>query len=496
MTELMWLLGAVFVLIEIVGVVFAVDALMEGRTPQGTLAWGFALLLIPVLAVPLYLVFGSRRFAGYVKARRKRRGELGQLSAQLSRVLAPHTATLSSAAGTAGTAGTASPDETAASDKTIRRMIVTPCTRGNRTELLLNGKAFFDAITSAIDNAKCDVLVQFYIIHDDIIGRRFKAALLAAASRGVRVKLLYDIIGCSKLPRGYARELAAGGVEVAGFRSSRVPVTRLQINFRNHRKLLVADGTLAITGGLNIGDEYDDKDKVLKPWRDTAISITGPAALEAQLSFVEDWYFATRTVPRLPWEVASKDPGSEAGQHDARVVIAPTGPADDFESGALLVLHLISRARHRLWIATPYFVPDESIIDALRLAVLRGVDVRVIVPRAHDQLLVKLAMMSFEPEMIASGVRMFRYQPGFMHQKVILSDDLASVGSLNLDNRSMRINFELTAVVAEPAFTDAVVRMLESDLQQCRELLPGSLKRMKLATRVATRLARLMAPVL
>ena len=490
MTELLWLLGVAFVLIQIVGVVFAVDSVMQGRTPQGTLAWSFALIVAPIVAVPFYLVFGSRRFAGYVKARRKRRGELGQLSAQLSRILAPHTANINGVEGAAPTA------DAAASDLTIQRMIVTPCTRGNRTELLMNGKGFFNALIGAIEGAKHDVLVQFYIINDDLIGRRFKAALLAAAIRGVKVRLLYDIIGCSKLPRGYARELSAGGVEVAGFRSSRAPVTRLQINFRNHRKLLVADGKLAITGGLNISDEYDDKDKVLTPWRDTAIAITGPAALEAQLSFVEDWYFATGKVPQLPWAVAARDADSQTDEADSRVVIAPTGPADDFESGALLILHLISRAKRRLWIATPYFVPDESVLDAMRLAVLRGVDVRLIVPKAHDQILMKLAMMSFEPEMVAAGVRVFLYQNGFMHQKVILSDDLASVGSLNLDNRSMRINFELTAVVADAGFTDAVVRMLESDLRQCKELLANSLKGMKLGTRVAVRLARLMAPVL
>ena len=490
MTELIWILGAAVLLMEIVGMILAVDAVMQGRTPQGTLAWSFALLLLPVVAVPFYLVFGSRRFAGYVKARRKRRGELGQLSAHLSRVLAPHSANIEGGEGTVPTAGTVE------SDMTMRRMIVTPCTRGNRAQLLLNGKEFFIALLSAIDGATSDLLVQFYIIHDDHTGRRFKASLLAAAARGVKVRLLYDVIGCSKMPRGYARELTAGGVEVASFRSSRAPATRLQINFRNHRKLLVADGKLAITGGLNIGDEYDDKHKVLTPWRDTAISITGPAALEAQLSFVEDWYCATRKLPRLTWEVAAQQPDSTNPGADALVVIAPTGPADEFESGALLVLHLISRAKRRLWIATPYFIPDESIVDALRLAVLRGVDVRVMAPQAHDQFIIKLAMMSYEPEMMASGVRMFLYQPGFMHQKVIVSDALVSVGSMNLDNRSMRINFELSAVVSGVDFTNAAVRMLESDFEQCREITAGSLTRTKLGTKVAVRLARLMAPVL
>lgn len=496
MTEFLWILGAVLVLIEIVGLVFAVDSIMQGRTPQGTLAWCFALIMLPIVAVPFYLVFGSRRFAGYVKARRKRRGELAQLSAHLSRVLAPYAANINGAEEAAPT------NEAAASDRTMRRMIVTPCTRGNRAKLLLNGKEFFNALIRTIDGAAGDVLVQFYIINDDVTGRRFKAALLAAAARGVKVRLLYDIIGCSRLPRGYRRELAAGGVLVAAFRSSRAPVTRLQINFRNHRKLLVADGNVAITGGLNIGDEYDDKDKELTPWRDTAIEISGPAALEAQLSFVEDWHFATGKVPSLPWEVTARvtdtRPGVSAcaAAANARVVIAPTGPADEFESGALLVLHLISRAQHRLWIATPYFVPNESIVDALRLAVLRGVDVRVMVPRAHDQLLMKLAMMSFDPEMMDAGVKMLQYQPGFMHQKVILSDDLASVGSMNLDNRSMRINFELTAVVADTDFIMAVVRMLENDFEQCKELSADSIKRMKLGKRVVVRLARLLVPVL
>lgn len=489
MTELWVSIGVVVAICQIIGAFFAVDAVLHGKTPQGTLAWAMGLALLPYLTVPLYLVFGGRRFEGYVRARRKRRGGIASFTVELSRTLEPYQSEFRP-----GPHG----------DRAIKQLVATPCTRANVAELLIDGEGFFPALWACIDSARRDLLVQFYIVSDDAIGRTFRDRLMAAAARGVNVRLLYDAIGSSKLPRAYVESLRDGGVQVAEFRTFRGPTTHLQVNFRNHRKLVVADARAAIVGGLNIGDEYNHLDPHLSPWRDTGVLLRGPAVLECQLAFAEDWHHSTGQILPLLWDAvpAADEPGETAALHpnrsstDARVVIAPTGPADALPAGALMVLHLIASASRRLWIATPYFVPDGSIVEALQLAALRGVDVRIITPQRNDNRVVRLAMLSFEPDILPSGVRMFAHQPGFMHQKVILSDDVAAVGSLNIDNRSMRINFELTALIADERFVRAVERMLAQDLLASREVTLGSLRRRSLAVRVAARVARLTAPVL
>ena len=492
MTELWVILGGLLLICQIIGAIFAVDAVLYGKTPQGTLAWALGLVLLPYLTVPLYLVFGGRRFEGYVRARRKRRGGIANFTVELGRTLEPYQAEFR---------------PHSPGDRAIKKLVSTPCTRANAAELLIDGQDFFPALWSAIDSARRDLLVQFYIIKDDATGRQFQSRLLAASARGVNVRLLYDAIGSSKLPRSYVEALRDGGVQVAEFRSFRGPRTHLQVNFRNHRKLVVTDARTAIIGGLNIGDEYNHLDRHLTPWRDTGVLLRGPSVVECQLAFAEDWHHSTGQVLPLQWDAVPAAPESAGtttatpghpnrSSADARVVIAPTGPADELPTGALMVLHLIASASRRLWIATPYFVPDASIVEGLQLAALRGVDVRIITPRNNDNRFVKLAMLSFEPDILPSGVRMFDHQPGFMHQKVILSDDAAAVGSLNLDNRSMRINFELTALIADAPFVAAVERMLASDLASSREVTLGSLRRRSLAVRIAARIARLAAPVL
>jgi len=482
------ILGISLALAQLAGVGFAIDAVLRGRTPQGTLAWALGLLVIPIITVPLYLVFGARRFEGYVKARRKGRARLSQSLRQLNASLEPFVTSL---------------DPGRMGGKAITRMVTTPCTRGNRAELLVDGPEFFPALFSTVAAAKRTLLVQFYIMNDDDVGREFVTHLYAAADRGVRVLLLIDAIGCANLPRKVVSTLKAKGIEVETFRSARGPRTRLQINFRNHRKLVVADGRTMLVGGLNVGNEYNHKHPVLNPWRDTGLIIRGPAALEGQLSFLEDWAFVTGHTPTLEWvpvPAADMPPQADAmvarSSDDARVVVASTGPADELETGALMMLHLIGSARSRLWIASPYFVPDGSIIEALQLAAIRGVDVRLMIPAASDSKLVELASASFEDDMLPAGVRMFIYQPGFMHQKVLLSDNLAAIGSLNLDNRSLRINFELMALICDDAFVMHIEAMLQRDLSRCSEITLATRKRRPWHRRVLERVARLFAPIL
>ena len=265
---------------------------------------------------------------------------------------------------------------------------------------------------------------------------------------------------------------------------------RFQLNFRNHRKVVVVDGRIAYTGGLNVGDEYMGRSEAFGPWRDTHICLRGPAVQAVQFAFVEDWYWATHRVPELEWAPNASERGEKT------VLVIPSGPADELETCGLFFTHAIHSARHRVWIASPYFVPDSKVVAALQIAALRGVDVRILLPEKADHVLVWLSSFSYYNETMPHGVRLFRYQPGFLHQKVMLvDDDISAVGTANLDNRSFRLNFEITLLVVDAGFGAQMREMFERDFDDSRLIEPGELEAKPLWFKVAVRVARLLAPI-
>ncbi len=314
----------------------------------------------------------------------------------------------------------------------------------------------------------------------------FNRRLIERANAGVRVYLLFDEIGSLELPDSYIRELTDAGVQVRSFNSNRGWTNQFQLNFRNHRKLLVVDGSSAWMGGINIGAEYRADD-----WRDTHLRIEGPAALQLQLSFLEDWRWASDDLLEVSWQ-----PHPVAGS-DVSIIILPTGPIDRFETASLLIQQIAHLANERLWLASPYFVPDQGVIAALKLAALGGVDVRLLLPEVTDNILTTLAAYTFFDSLIEAGVEIYHYQPGMMHGKFFLFDNRgAAVSSVNLDNRSLRLNFELTALVIDADFTQQVADMFEDDFAQS-QILPANIFADKpFWFRVAARGAHLFAPVL
>jgi cardiolipin synthase len=468
------LITVLVVAAEVLGIVSSVHAIMTARTAQGAIAWAVSLVTFPFAAVPAYWVFGRRKFEGYVEALQGREEEVGSFLQDIRERLGVHKVEL----------------ETRIADyAALKRLARTPLLGGNGVELLVDGKATFDSILGGIDRARRYVLVQFYIVRDDGLGRRLQEALIARARAGVRVFFLYDEIGSHRLTRSYREELTRAGVEVSAFNSTRGLWNRFQINFRNHRKIVVVDGAEAWVGGHNVGDEYLGLHPETAPWRDTHVRLRGPAALLAQLAFVRDWYWASRRMPELMWE--AKEDG------DAAALILASGPVGRLEAAELFFVHALNAARRRAWIATPYFVPDQSVMAALRLATLRGVDVRIILPKKPDSHAVWLASFWFIEELAGDDIRFYHYTEGFMHQKVVLVDDFVSaVGTANLDNRSFRLNFEVTALVADHAFAREVEKMLEADLARSVPFDPASLDDMPFYKTLAVRVARLLSPIL
>jgi len=462
--------AAVLVVAEVIGLLLAVDAVMQRRSSQGAIAWCVALVAMPIIVIPLYLVLGRTRFQGYAEALREAEASVGDRVSEwqdrMSATAAKPRAGLNMV------------------ETVVRRLTGVPFTRGNRVTLLVDAEATYGAMLEAIAAAESYVLVQFYIVRDDGSGRALRDALIDKARSGVRVHFLYDEIGSIKLPATYLDAMRAESIEVSGFRTTQGIRNRFQINFRNHRKLLIVDGRTGFIGGHNLGDEY------LK-YRDTHLRIDGPDAQQIQLTFLKDWYWATRRFVEASSEIQF------AGGHDQAVSIANTGPADTLPNCSVLFTTLINAAADRVWITSPYFVPDDVLVRALQAAALRGVDVRILLPGQADQRLVELASFTYYGDMTDCGVRLYRYRDRFMHQKVFLVDDgLAGVGTVNLDNRSLYLNFEETALVADAGFASEVDAMLQADLACCDEVDRTHFDGKPLHFRVAARVARLASPIL
>ncbi len=457
------------------GVVSSVHAVMRTRTPQGAIAWAISLITFPYVAVPAYWVLGRSRFHGYTAARREALREIAQTTDHA----VASTATFRPPA-----------EELSPAARAAEQLAGLPFLSGNDVTLLVDGPATFGSIFEGIEAARDYILFQFFIVHDDELGRDVKRRLVEKARAGVRVSFLYDEVGSHALPEAYKAELRAAGIGVYDFHTRQGPKNRFQINFRNHRKIVVVDGRVAWIGGLNVGDEYMGRSPRFGHWRDTHVRIEGPAALAAQLSFLEDWYWATRSLPAVSWTPVA----SPAGR--LPVVLVSSGPADEFETANLMFVHAINTAASRIWIASAYFVPDLPVITALQLAALRGVDVRILIPDKPDHIGVYLSAFSFLDEVGRAGVKFYRYLDGFLHEKAMLVDDaVAMIGTANFDNRSFRLNFEITAVVPNPAFAARVRAMFEADFARARLMSPGEARRKPWWFRFAVQLARLTAPI-
>ncbi|WP_312933206.1 cardiolipin synthase [Pseudomonas sp.] len=469
-----YLLGTV----HVIGSVAALHALLTVRTAQGSIAWAMSLLFIPYFTLIPYLIFGARSFAAYIKARRQANQELHVAMADLNwrpwveEALA------------------ARESQSYRALRAMPKLSRMPCLANNQVALLVNGKATFEAIFQAIDNARDTVLIQFFIIHDDTIGLELQQLLLKKAAEGVRIFVLYDQVGSHALPGRYDKILRDGGVEIESFATRRGLFNRFQVNFRNHRKIVVVDGQVGFVGGHNVGDEYLGGNPRLSPWRDTHIQISGPVLACLQESFAEDWYWATRRLPPLILQDSYPDDG-------VLCQVLASGPADPQETCALFFLEAIHSATRRVWITSPYFIPDEAVSAALRLAVLRGVDVRILIPARPDHRIVYAATTLYAFEAVRAGVRVFRYQPGFLHQKVVLvDDDVSAIGSANLDNRSFRLNFEIMLLTIDRAFADEVEHMLLEDFEHAREISPQERRDTHRLHQLGMRIARLISPIL
>ena len=475
--DLIYTILAILVpLVELFGILAAVHAVMNARTSQGAIAWAISLITFPWLALILYAILGRNKFKGYVLLRNSKDQDIHHYIDKIQKEAVSRNLIR---------------QDLSASERSLTRLAEMPITRYNKSRLLIDGDETFGSIFEGIESAERYILVQFFIIKDDDVGRALQTRLIEKAKANVKVYFLYDEIGSNKLPPSYLRDMQVAGVVASAFHTTKGRTNRFQINFRNHRKIVVVDGKIAYVGGHNVADEYLGKDPKFGAWRDTHIKVEGPVVQEIQFCFVEDWYWATNGIPKLNWELRKAADG-----HEETLMVA-SGPADALETCGLMFVQAINDARQRIWIASPYFVPDLQILSALKLAALRGVDVRILLPEKPDHRTVYLASFSYYQNTLPLGIKIYRYTAGFMHQKVFLIDSAcAAVGTANLDNRSFRLNFEITLLNYDSQFIKEVENMLSNDFSRSRAVKMNDYTQKSFFLKFAVRCARLLAPIL
>ncbi len=465
-------------MVYLLGLASLPTAIIRSRTPQGATAWCIGLISFPMLALPLFLIFGRSKFYGYVEAHRLAANEISNELVQLRETVISHSADV--------------PPGLESLFGIVASLMKSPFTRGNKVELLIDGVATYKSMLESIAGASKYILIQFYIFRDDEIGNKFADALIAQVKRGVAVYFLYDNIGSSKLSKKFVKRLSTNGVNIFAFKTSKHK-SRLQINFRNHRKLVVVDGKSAHIGGLNIGDDYLGKYKKIGAWRDTHVKISGVAVLEAQLNFIIDWYWEAEKVPALDWT-------PEFFNGTASVAVVNTGPADETSFAGIIHLDAFNNAKKRIWIANPYFIPDEPVERALQLAVLRGVDVRCLIPGRNDNKVIHMASKIYMDRLVRAGAKFYNYggrKRVFTHSKTFLVDDLlSSVGTTNLDNRSLHINFEAQALIVDKDFAQQMEAMFLNDFSISTEVPVNFFRRRSYWYRLTAKALNLSSPLL
>ncbi len=366
-------------------------------------------------------------------------------------------------------------------------------TQDNKIDIYLDGDEKFEALIESIRGAKSYIFLEYYIFKSDGLGKIIIHELMEKAKEGVEVKVLIDGMGGRRFLRRYIRKLEEAGAKVGVFLPAFIPYLSPRINYRNHRKICIIDGMEAYIGGFNIGDEYIGLSRKFGYWRDTHLKIKGSSVASLEWRFFLDWKFVTGEELTIckSFLVYEKDQGSSGVQ------IVSSGPDSKLASIRNGYLKMISSAREKLYIQSPYFIPDDSIYEALRLAGLSGIDVRIMIPNKPDHLFVYWAGMSYIGDLLKVGVKFYTYEKGFLHSKVMIMDDfVSSVGTANIDMRSFHLNFEVNAFVYDQNINKVLTQAFYKDLEVSKEITLESYRNRGRIIKIKESFSRLLSPML
>ncbi|MNB82315.1 Major cardiolipin synthase ClsA [compost metagenome] len=458
--------------------------LLEYRRPQRALAWLFLSFCCPPAGLALYYFLGRDYWQSRRISRRctpAKRSEIrAHVSGKIRMVRKPEEC---------GNPAFAGREELIRMLSGLSGMKITG---RNHCRVLPNAGVAYDAMLEAMEAAREHIHLEFYIFRDDAIGEQFQDVLTRKARQGVKVRLLCDGLGSHSLGKRFIRTLKNAGVEMHFFLPPLISLLDRRFNYRNHRKIIVVDGLVGFTGGMNVGDDYLGKDPKMGYWRDTHLQLEGDAVYDLQDVFLKDWKLAAGELLSHPRFF----PEHHCTGGEAALIVA-SGPDGAIDASQGMFFGSLCAARRRIWITSPYFIPDPAICRALKNAVLGGVDVRIIIPGKPDNRLVYAASLSYLENLQDAGVKFYRYTAGFMHAKVMIIDDLlAAAGSANLDMRSFYSNFELTAVLLAPETVAGLADAFEKDLKHSEFIDPEKFMRRGRNVKLIQGLCQLLSPLL
>ena len=475
-------------IIFIINIIFAITVVfIERKNPTTPIAWLMALLLLPVIGFVLYLFIGQSFYRDRMfHVKKEDDDELTQIIESQKKELFVHSV----------------PATHPISDSYKRMMLMlmesnkAPVTTSNNVRVFVDGNEKFKALIEAIQGAKDHIHMEYYILKDDGIGNEVFAALTERARAGVTVRFLGDGLGSAGPRKSFYEPYLNAGGKLAFFFPSLMNISHPRLNYRNHRKIAIIDGKVGFIGGFNIGDDYLSRVPEWAPWRDTAVQVTGHAVLAMQIRFFLDWNYAAK---EDKVEYAARYFPDEGAMEDTwlPVQIVSGGPDTYWNPIKESYLKLITLASESVYIQTPYFIPDESIMDALRMAALSGIDVRIMMPAKPDHMFVYWAGYSYIEQLLDAGVRAYTYDTGFIHAKTIVVDEAAaSVGSANWDVRSFRLNFETNAIMYDHKIARELKEYFLADLNVCSELTAERFANMPKKIKLKLSISRLFSPLL
>ena len=478
----MGLTSILITLVMVLNILLAASIIfLERKNAPTTWAWLMVLLFIPIAGFILYLIFGKpiskRRI--FVWDSKSRLGLKAAVQAQLRQL---------------------ETNEMEYADKDMvrydgliylnLRSDASLFSQDNEVEVLFDGQEKFDKLMQDMRRAKDHIHLIYYIVRNDELGRQLADVMIKKANEGVIVRFLYDAMGSRSLGKKYVNRLRKAGVEVEAFFPAKL--FNFKINYRNHRKLAIIDGKIGYIGGFNIGDEYLGKDKKFGYWRDTHLRVRGSAVENMQNRFILDWNQAANHDILYEDRYYQSEVSGNAGMQ-----IVSSGPDQDMEQIKNAYIKMITEAKDYIYIQTPYFIPDESLRDALKIAALSGVDVKVMIPNKPDHPFVYWATLSYSGELLRAGGEIYIYQNGFLHAKTIIVDgNIATVGTANIDVRSFRLNFEVNALIYDKEITAELEQAFNDDIQLSTQMTKKLYEKRSLGIRLKESISRLLSPVL
>ncbi len=455
----------------------------ENRNPVKTLSWVLVILFVPVAGVIIYGLFG-RNYRKQKIYSRKSLADSARLAYHVNRQVELLSTVLA--------------DESAAvrsKEHLIHLMLKNNrslLTLDNKIDLLVNGKETFPAMLDAIASAGHYIHLEFYRIEPDTLGTEFGELVKRKAREGVQVRIIYDDVGSWNIHNPYLREMRAAGVQIFPFMPVRFPSFSSKINYRNHRKILVVDGRVGFVGGLNIADKYLHGLPHLGTWVDTHLKLEGEAVAALDRVFISDWDFVSGE--ELQPESSLKHVIKTGNR--CLVQVASSGPDTDWATIMQVYFSAIATARSSIYLTSPYFSPDESLLTAIKTAALSGVDVRMIFPKKSDSIISNWNTRSYISELLEAGVRIFLYENGFIHSKYLLVDSVfSSVGSPNVDVRSFDLDFEVTALIYDEEFASRLGVLFAEDLKNCSEVIMSDWIKRSRRERNKESMARIFGPL-